>query len=132
VHGGAPKPFGAAAITVALTEKRESSARVALDECVRCGDCATGCNHGAKDSLDVNLLRTAERAGAHIYTGATSCALRSGTSWKTGTASLPPAPGSDRALTGPLRTHGWSTSCTPTRRSGARARGGRSASLRAR
>ena len=71
VHGGAPKPFGAAAITVALTEKRESSARVALDECVRCGDCATGCNHGAKDSLDVNLLRTAERAGAHIYTGAT-------------------------------------------------------------
>ena len=70
-HDAAAKPFGAAAVTVALTAKRESSAHVALDECLRCGDCATGCNHGAKDSLDVNLLRTAERAGARIYTGAT-------------------------------------------------------------
>ena len=71
VPDGVAKPFGPAAITVALTPDRESSARVKLNECLRCGDCATGCNHGAKDSLDVNLLRTAERAGAHLYTGAT-------------------------------------------------------------
>src|SRR2546423_1638943 len=36
-----------------------------------CGDCATGCNNGAKDSLDLNLLALAERAGARIITGAT-------------------------------------------------------------
>jgi cholesterol oxidase len=65
------EPFRPAAITVALTKDRESSARVRLNECLRCGDCATGCNHGAKDSLDVNLLRTAEQAGAQIFTGAT-------------------------------------------------------------
>jgi len=65
------KPFRAAPITVALTEGRRSDAGVALVKCLRCGDCATGCNHGAKDSLDVNLLRTAEQAGAQIYTGAT-------------------------------------------------------------
>ena len=65
------KPFLAAPITVALTDKRTSSAGVRLVNCLRCGDCATGCNHSAKDSLDVNLLRTAERAGASIYTGAT-------------------------------------------------------------
>ena len=54
-----------AAITVALTPNRRSSAGVALDECIRCGDCATGCNHGAKDSLDVNLLRRRpKQAGA--------------------------------------------------------------------
>ena len=65
------KPFSAATITVALTEKQTSSGGVELDECLRCGDCATGCNHGAKNSLDVNLLRTAAFAGATIYTGAT-------------------------------------------------------------
>src|SRR5213079_526523 len=65
------KTFRAAPITVALTQERRSSAGVALVNCLRCGDCATGCNHGAKDSLDVNLLRTAEQAGAEIYTGAT-------------------------------------------------------------
>ena len=67
---GRPGDFNATAITVAMTD-RESSAGVALHECQRCGDCATGCNHGAKDSLDVNLLVTAARAGATIYTGAT-------------------------------------------------------------
>ncbi len=64
------EPFRATAITVAMTDKR-SSAGVALRQCLRCGDCATGCNHEAKDSLDVNLLTTAWRRGAAIYTGAT-------------------------------------------------------------
>ena len=64
------KPFRATAITVAMTDK-ESSSGVALKQCVRCGDCATGCNHQAKESLDVNLLVTAARADARIYTGAT-------------------------------------------------------------
>ena len=50
---------------------KTNGAGVTLNECTLCGDCATGCNHGAKDSLDVNLLVKAWRRGAKIYTGAT-------------------------------------------------------------
>ena len=69
-RNGEGKPFRPTPITVAMTNK-QSSAGVALKKCLRCGDCATGCNHEAKESLDVNLLVTAWRAGATIYTGAT-------------------------------------------------------------
>lgn len=44
---------------------------VALERCRLCGDCATGCNWQAKNSLDVSLLARAWRAGARIVTGAT-------------------------------------------------------------
>ena len=49
----------------------KSSGNVNLNKCVRCGDCATGCNFGAKNSLDVNLLVRAQQAGAEIFSGAT-------------------------------------------------------------
>ena len=62
--------FRPARITVAMATGRNAQG-VLLEQCKRCGDCATGCNHGAKISLDVNLLAKAERAGARIYTGAT-------------------------------------------------------------
>lgn len=61
--------FNLAKITVA-GRKRANSANVILDKCIACGDCATGCNHNAKASLDVNLLRCAKEAGVEIYTGA--------------------------------------------------------------
>jgi len=64
--GGSPVP-----ITVALESGSRSSAGVTMNPCLGCGDCATGCNHGAKESLDVNLLVHARRAGVEIYTGAT-------------------------------------------------------------
>ena len=57
-------------ITVAGT-CRSNSAAVKLNACLLCGDCAAGCNHGAKDSLDLNLLVVAVRKGARIVTGAT-------------------------------------------------------------
>jgi cholesterol oxidase len=57
-------------ITVAAA-KGPNSAGVVLNECLMCGDCATGCNNGAKDSLDLNLLVLAARNGARIVTGAT-------------------------------------------------------------
>ena len=63
-------PFQLVNITVAQ-ETGANNAHTVLDECIGCGDCATGCNHNAKASLDVNLLRCAEHAGAQIYTGAT-------------------------------------------------------------
>ncbi|MGE6784271.1 alpha/beta fold hydrolase [Ensifer adhaerens] len=66
----APSGFREAAITVAMTDT-ESSGNVKLNKCVRCGDCATGCNFGAKNSLDVNLLVTALRKKAEIFSGAT-------------------------------------------------------------
>lgn len=64
--------FKAHVIPVTVANKAGvNAAGVALDKCVGCGDCATGCNHNAKNSLDLNLLRQAQQAGAKIYTGAT-------------------------------------------------------------
>lgn len=59
-----------ASITVAV-EDTVNSGNVELNECRRCADCATGCNHGSKDSLDTNLLRRAFLRGVLIYSGAT-------------------------------------------------------------
>jgi choline dehydrogenase-like flavoprotein len=56
-------------ITVAMTHG-PNAAGVNLPACTLCGDCMTGCNIGAKDSLDVNLLRQAVQAGAQLFTGA--------------------------------------------------------------
>jgi len=53
-----------------------NDAQVELKPCNLCGDCMTGCNVGAKDSLDANLLELAHRRGAEIYTGATVLSLR--------------------------------------------------------
>lgn len=58
-------------ITVAMREGDRSSDGMGLRACLRCGDCATGCNHGAKISLDTNLLHAAARRGVRLFTGAT-------------------------------------------------------------
>lgn len=66
-------------ITVALGPGARSAASVPLEPCIGCGDCATGCNHGAKHSLDVGLLRMAcETEGVALYTGATVLRLERG------------------------------------------------------
>lgn len=62
--------FRAAKVTIANADG-PNAANVNLSQCLRCGDCATGCNHNAKDSLDVNLLRLAAKRGVQIFTGAT-------------------------------------------------------------
>lgn len=62
--------FSEATISVGLWQ-RPNEAGVQLAGCRLCGDCATGCNHGAKDSLDLNQLARAFAAGAQIFTGAT-------------------------------------------------------------
>ena len=60
----------AAEISVALASRGRTPFGVNLLACVACGDCMTGCNVGAKASLDTNLLAQASRDGAAIYTGA--------------------------------------------------------------
>ncbi|HMN81874.1 MAG TPA: GMC family oxidoreductase N-terminal domain-containing protein [Burkholderiaceae bacterium] len=66
----APAHYRAAPVTVALADGA-SAAGVPLRGCIGCGDCASGCNHQAKESLDTNLLVEARRRGARLYTGAT-------------------------------------------------------------
>ena len=67
--------FVAPRLTVAL-DRGASAANVTLNKCVRCGDCMTGCNYGAKESLDVTLLVEANSRGAEIFSGATVLSLR--------------------------------------------------------
>ncbi|MFI9236123.1 GMC oxidoreductase [Streptomyces sp. NPDC053079] len=43
--------------------------------CVECGECMTGCRHGAKNTLGENYLHLAERAGAVIHPMTTVVAL---------------------------------------------------------
>uniref|UniRef100_UPI003F6D2E58 GMC family oxidoreductase N-terminal domain-containing protein n=1 Tax=Pseudomaricurvus sp. TaxID=2004510 RepID=UPI003F6D2E58 len=66
--------FHQASITMAMEDKINSGG-IALNACNLCGDCATGCNHNAKDSLDTNLLVNAWRKGVELYTGATVLSL---------------------------------------------------------
>ncbi len=40
---------------------------VAQKPCTDCGDCVTGCNVGAKNTLAMNYLPIAQRNGAHIF-----------------------------------------------------------------
>ncbi len=45
-------------------------AGVAQQPCVGCGDCLTGCNYAAKNTVLMNYLPQARRHGAELFTGA--------------------------------------------------------------
>ncbi|RCW70239.1 alkaline phosphatase D family protein [Pseudorhodoferax soli] len=55
-------------LAVAFSDAR-TPAGVEQKACIHCGDCATGCNHRAKNSLDVNYLAQAKRRGVDMYCG---------------------------------------------------------------
>lgn len=63
-------PDRPAAITVRLKPEDNAGQAVALATCSLCGDCLTGCNVGAKASLDTHLLVDAQRHDLQIYTSA--------------------------------------------------------------
>jgi len=44
--------------------------------CLECGECMTGCRHGAKNTLDRNYLGLAERAGATVHPETTVLSVR--------------------------------------------------------
>jgi len=67
-RGPAGHPFTPVPVTIAL-ERRLSSAGQQLQPCNACGNCVTGCNVGAKGSLDRNYLPLAAQHGAELFTG---------------------------------------------------------------
>ena len=77
-------PNQPAAITVRLKPEDNTGQAVALAPCSLCGDCLTGCNVGAKASLDTHLLVDAQRHGLQIFTSASVLRL----DWKNGTWAL--------------------------------------------
>jgi cholesterol oxidase len=44
--------------------------------CIECGECMTGCRHGAKNTLTTNYLALAERAGAAVHPLTTVTSVR--------------------------------------------------------
>ncbi|MDL5154805.1 GMC family oxidoreductase [Actinomycetospora termitidis] len=51
--------------------------------CIECGECMTGCRHGAKNTLDRNYLGLAERAGATVHPETTVLSVRpAGSGWE--------------------------------------------------
>ncbi|HEX6492981.1 MAG TPA: GMC oxidoreductase, partial [Candidatus Dormibacteraeota bacterium] len=44
--------------------------------CLECGECMTGCRHGAKNSLDRNYLYLAERLGARVHPDTEAVGIR--------------------------------------------------------
>ncbi len=55
--------------------------------CIECGECMTGCRHGAKNTLVKNYLGLAERAGAKVHplTTVTSVGQRADGAWEIST-----------------------------------------------
>ncbi|KPK04212.1 MAG: hypothetical protein AMJ64_14180 [Betaproteobacteria bacterium SG8_39] len=70
-------------VQVAATVRdRRSWLGVEQHGCIGCGGCVTGCNFWAKNTLPMNYLAYAQRAGAQLFTGATvSRVMRSGSGW---------------------------------------------------
>ena len=68
---GAPVRFERPEIAVNFEPDGPNKHQVEQKKCVDCGDCVTGCNYGAKNTLTMNYLPLAQRAGARLFTGAT-------------------------------------------------------------
>jgi cholesterol oxidase len=63
-----PQP---ARVAVTFRSTDDNGHGVRQDACINCGDCVTGCNFHAKNTLPMNYLARAKRNKAQIYTGVT-------------------------------------------------------------
>lgn len=78
-------PFEPVPLTIAM------KARDGLVPCSLCGDCLTGCNVGARASLDVELLAQAVRSGTQVFCHASVLRLqRDGQLWALSVAHTDP------------------------------------------
>ncbi|WP_082938805.1 alpha/beta fold hydrolase [Mitsuaria sp. 7] len=79
-----PTGTRAARIQVAMDDRPRGAADWSHQPCIACGDCATGCNHEAKQSLDTGLLLQAWRQGAELVCGASveTLAAVPGAGWR--------------------------------------------------
>lgn len=59
-----------ARVAISFQDRKPNAQGVAQQACIGCGDCVTGCNFGAKNTLATNYLPHARRKGAELYTGA--------------------------------------------------------------
>jgi choline dehydrogenase-like flavoprotein len=73
---GEAAAFRLAPVTVRMAPSDNTGEAVNLATCTLCGDCLTGCNVGAKISLDTHLLLQAQRAGLRIFTSASVLRLK--------------------------------------------------------
>jgi cholesterol oxidase len=64
-------------------EARDNGWGVQQKPCIQCGDCVSGCNYWAKNTVLMNYLPAAEQAGAEIYTQASVLWIeQKGQSWR--------------------------------------------------
>ncbi len=74
-------PAGLAPLSVAF-RPGSTPAGVAMQACTLCGDCMTGCNVGAKGSLDTSYLARAHAGGVQMFCGVSAEWLaRDGEGW---------------------------------------------------
>jgi choline dehydrogenase-like flavoprotein len=66
-------------VAISFQSRAPNAQGVAQEACIGCGDCVTGCNFGAKNTLAMNYLPHARRRGAELYTGATVLYLEQAT-----------------------------------------------------
>ncbi len=74
-----PKPeavFFRAPLAVNWHEAERNRFGAPQGACTGCGDCVTGCNIGAKNTLATNYLAKAYRHGACLYTGVSALAVK--------------------------------------------------------
>ena len=67
-EGLANATFGLHDIVVNFRFEGRNHWGVQQRKCINCGDCVTGCNVGAKNTLDTNYLAIAKSGGAEIFT----------------------------------------------------------------
>ncbi|MES2610705.1 MAG: alpha/beta fold hydrolase [Pseudomonadota bacterium] len=68
--GGAMQAGGAQPVHLTISNTKQTNSQgVQMEACIRCGNCFTGCNVGAKGSLATNLIPAAHSRGARFFVG---------------------------------------------------------------